>query len=118
LFLLLSFLESIKKAGFYVLENQWSAARPQAGATYFVHSATQLAASSLSDRHFSGIYSESRERQQKAQTLHSVKIKARILWKAEFAAIRNFFFASFAASFAIFAVKISYCKAREKPAIR
>jgi hypothetical protein len=36
LFLLLSFIESIKKAAFYLLENQSSASRPQPGAAHLV----------------------------------------------------------------------------------
>jgi hypothetical protein len=41
LFLLLSFLESIKKGPIYLLKNQSGAARPQPGAAFTVHFANR-----------------------------------------------------------------------------
>jgi hypothetical protein len=52
--LLLLFLESIKMAGFYLLENQSSARRPQAGAAYLVQFAMQPATFLLSIGIFPG----------------------------------------------------------------
>jgi hypothetical protein len=61
LFLLLSFLESIKKTAFYLLKNQSSAGRPQAGAARMVQFAKNLLAFSLPRPRFSQISSTCRE---------------------------------------------------------
>jgi hypothetical protein len=55
LFLLLLFLESIKKAWFYLLKNQSSAARPQPGAAFLVQSPTSPAVFTSTDLYISVI---------------------------------------------------------------
>jgi hypothetical protein len=95
LFLLLLFLESIKKASFYLFKNQSSAARPQPGAAYFVQSANQTGGFTSSDRRFSAIFPEGVGAPAKAARIYSaVKIPARTLLEADSTEFETFLLAS------------------------
>jgi len=100
LFLLLSFLESIKKGAFYLLKNQSSAARPQRGATVLVQTEHSGLPFPLSRWHFLADFLEL-QRESSAKTLFVVcENQARFALEAEFITVRYFFFAPFAVSFA------------------
>jgi hypothetical protein len=107
LFVLLSFSESTKKTVLYLLKNQSSAGRPQAGAAGLVQ--TEYSGfnfpwrAGIFWRIFMGLQ---RWRRAKASFI-GCENPARFPLEAEFAAVRCFFFACFAVFFATFAVKTS-----------
>jgi len=111
--LLLSFSESTEKAALYLLKNQSSAGRPQAGATYLVLSREDAGGSfSIMPAFFPDFFQLWGATGGKRR-FFSCENSGKNIAEAEFAAFQHAFFAPLAH----FAVKSSNRKGREGPTI-
>jgi hypothetical protein len=113
LFVLLSFSESTKKAVLYLLENQSSAGRPQAGAAGLVQTEYSGFSFPLSRWYFLADFMELQRGRRAKAPFVGCENPATFALEAEFAAVRYFFFACSAVPFATFAVKSSLWQRRK-----